>query len=61
MLAQRIDWWIDHPDELSRWGAIYAEHTSEEYSIESCVHKFIAMEREAIADFDSGSRMTGAI
>ena len=61
ILAQRIDWWIDHPDELSRWGAIYAEHTSEEYSIESCVHKFIAMEREAIADFDSGSRMTGAI
>ena len=52
MLAQRIDWWIDHPDELSRWGAIYAEHTREEYSIASCVRKFVAMEREAIADFD---------
>lgn len=52
MLAQRIDWWIDHPDELSRWGAVYAEHTREEYSIASCVRKFVAMEREAIADFD---------
>lgn len=52
MLAQRIDWWIEHPDELSRWGAVYAEHTRQEYSIESCVRKFVAMEREAIADFD---------
>ncbi|MCF2562257.1 glycosyltransferase [Bifidobacterium boum] len=52
MLAQRIDWWIDHPDELSRWGAVYAEHTREEYSIASCVRKFVAMEREAIVDFD---------
>ncbi|MFR0569366.1 glycosyltransferase [Bifidobacterium apri] len=52
MLAQRIDWWIDHPDELRHWGAIYAEHTREEYSIASCVRKFVAMEREAIADFD---------
>lgn len=52
MLARRIDWWIEHPDELSHWGAVYAEHTHEEYSIESCVRKFVAMEREAIADFD---------
>lgn len=52
MLAQRIDWWIEHPDELSHWGAVYAEHTRQEYSIESCVRKFVAMEREAIADFD---------
>ena len=52
MLAQRIDWWIEHPDELSHWGAVYAEHTHEEYSIESCVRKFVAMEREAITDFD---------
>lgn len=52
MLAQCIDWWIEHPDELSHWGAVYAEHTHEEYSIESCVRKFVAMEREAITDFD---------
>ena len=52
MLAQRIDWWIEHPDELSHWGAVYAEHTRQEYSIESCVREFVAMEREALADFD---------
>lgn len=49
-LARRIDWWIDHPDELSKWGKIYAEHTKEYYSVEASVHKFIAMEREAISD-----------
>nr|WP_303778615.1 glycosyltransferase [Bifidobacterium catenulatum] len=49
-LARRIDWWIDHPDELSKWGKVYAEHTKEYYSVEASVHKFIAMEREAIAD-----------
>lgn len=49
-LARRIDWWIDHPDELSKWGKVYAEHTKEHYSVEASVHKFIAMEREAISD-----------
>lgn len=49
-LARRIDWWIDHPDELSAWGARYAEHTKEHYSVETSVAKFVAMEREAIAD-----------
>lgn len=49
-LARRIDWWVDHPDELSKWSGIYAEHTKEHYSVETSVHKFIAMEREAISD-----------
>ena len=49
MLARRIDWWIDHPDELARWGEIYAEHTREHYSVEASVHRFVDMEREAIA------------
>ena len=49
-LARRIDWWIDHPAELSKWGEVYAEHTKEYYSVEASVHKFIAMEREAISD-----------
>lgn len=49
-LARRIDWWIDHPDELSKWDEVYAEHTKEYYSVEASVHKFIAMEREAISD-----------
>ena len=49
-LARRIDWWVDHPDELSEWGEIYAEHTKEHYSVAASVRKFVAMEREAIAD-----------
>ncbi|MBT1162831.1 glycosyltransferase [Bifidobacterium sp. SO1] len=49
-LAQRIDWWIDHPAELAEWGARYAEHTKEHYSVETSVAKFVDMEREAIAD-----------
>ena len=40
----------DSPDELSKWGEVYAEHTKEYYSVEASVHKFIAMEREAISD-----------
>ena len=49
-LARRIDWWVDHPDELSKWGEIYDEHTKEHYSVAASVRKFVAMEREAIAD-----------
>ena len=54
-LAQRIDWWIDHPDELSAWGARYAEHTRTHYSVEASVRRFVAMEREVIAGH-SGAR-----
>lgn len=49
-LAQRIDWWLDHPAELSEWGARYAEHTKEHYSVEASVRRFVAMEREVIAE-----------
>ena len=49
-LARRIDWWIDHPAQLAKWGGTYAEHTKTNYSVESSVRKFVAMEREAIAD-----------
>ena len=54
-LAQRIDWWIDHPDELSAWGARYAEHTRTHYSVEASVRRFVVMEREVIAG-RSGAR-----
>ena len=50
MLARRIDWWIDHPHELAVWGGRYAEHAKADYSVEASVAKFVAMEREAIAD-----------
>ncbi|MUH59691.1 glycosyl transferase [Bifidobacterium sp. GSD1FS] len=47
-LANSIDWWLDHPAELNKWGAQYAEHTKEHYSVESSVRKFVAMERQVI-------------
>lgn len=50
MLANRIDWWIDHPAELAHWGAVYGQHTAEHYSVEASVHRFVDMEREAIAE-----------
>jgi glycosyltransferase involved in cell wall biosynthesis len=49
-LADRIDWWIEHPGERAKWSAVYAQHTKENYSLEASVHKFVAMEQEAIAD-----------
>lgn len=55
-LARRIDWWIDHPRELSAWGARYAENTKERYSVEASVRSFVAMEREVIAEH-AGSAM----
>ena len=48
-LAAHIDWWIEHPRELNEWGQTYADHTKEHYSVESSVHQFVQMEREAIA------------
>ena len=49
-LADRIDWWIEHPQERAEWSRIYAQHTEEHYSVRACVEKFVAMDREAIAD-----------
>ena len=33
-LARRIDWWIDHPAQLAKWGGTYAKHTKTNYSVE---------------------------
>lgn len=49
-LADRIDWWIEHPRERRRWGDVYARHTLENYSVRASIRKFVQMEREAIAD-----------
>lgn len=51
-LADRIDWWFDHPDEVARWGREYAEHARKHYSVAASVRKFVDMERAAIADAD---------
>ncbi len=50
VLAKRIDWWIEHPDQLAHWSTRYAQHTREHYSLQACVTAFEKMEREAIAD-----------
>ncbi|WEV53604.1 glycosyltransferase [Bifidobacterium sp. ESL0704] len=48
-LARRIDWWIEHPQELAEWGPKYAQEAREKYALPQSVHRFVAMEREAIA------------
>ncbi|WEV66786.1 glycosyltransferase [Bifidobacterium sp. ESL0769] len=49
-LARRIDWWIEHPRERAEWGPKYAQEARDKYALPQCVHKFVAMEREAIAE-----------
>ncbi|MFR0555961.1 glycosyltransferase [Pseudoscardovia radai] len=49
-LADRIDWWIDHPQERSRMGGEYARYVARTHSLRSSVAAFVDMEREAIAD-----------
>ena len=49
-LAERIDWWVEHPEERAEWSERYARHTAQCYSVRSSVQAFVAMEREAIAD-----------
>ena len=53
-LAQKIDWWIEHPAERLQWGMKYARHTHDYYSLAASVRAFIEMERQAIEDDRSG-------
>lgn len=55
-LAERIDWWIDHPRELNTWGDTYARHTKDTYSVEESVRRFVEMERQIISDHTVSSR-----
>ncbi|RBP98517.1 glycosyl transferase [Bifidobacterium aemilianum] len=55
-LANRIDWWIDHPEELAAWGMRYARSARDQYSVKACVRKFVAMERQAIENEQDGSQ-----
>ncbi|KFI59520.1 glycosyl transferase [Bifidobacterium gallicum DSM 20093 = LMG 11596] len=47
-LAERIDWWFEHPAELVQWRRIYAKHTQETYRVAISVHKFLDMEHEVL-------------
>lgn len=52
-LADRIDWWLDHPMELVSWERKYARFAAQRYSVEFSVRQFIEMERESIAEYES--------
>jgi 1,2-diacylglycerol 3-alpha-glucosyltransferase len=58
-LAQRIDWWIEHPRQRAEMSPRYAAYARDEFSLETSVHRFVAMEREAIADFDADRAQQG--
>lgn len=47
-LAEKIDWWIDHPEERLRMGQIYAD-SARNYDIEKSIARLIEMYRNASA------------
>jgi 1,2-diacylglycerol 3-alpha-glucosyltransferase len=52
-LARKLDWWLDHPDELERMGRAYA-HEAECYRVRDCVARFRRMLEEAVRDARDG-------
>lgn len=48
-LAERIDWWIEHPRERAQASRAYAK-AGEAYRVEACAARFLEMERAAVAD-----------
>ncbi|WP_300766452.1 glycosyltransferase [uncultured Bifidobacterium sp.] len=50
VLADRIDWWVEHAEDRRYWAVRYADEARSRYSIEHCVDRFVDMERTAIAD-----------
>jgi len=46
-LAERIDWWIEHPEERNRMAQIYADR-AREYAISKSAQKLIDMYRLAL-------------
>lgn len=50
-LAQKIDWWIEHPQERRACKEAYINH-SKNFMIEKSIDRIIEMFETAIADFD---------
>ena len=46
-LAERIDWWIEHPEERAAMGGKYAE-LARSYDVDVCISRMIEIYREAI-------------
>ena len=47
MLAEKIDWWIEHPAERNRMAAEYAE-SAQKYNAEDSTDKIIQMYKDAL-------------
>lgn len=47
-LAERIDWWIEHPEERAEMERTYSE-LGKKYALEACVDQFEAMLAEELA------------
>lgn len=56
-LADKIDYWIEHPDELKEMGDKYVEH-GKKYSIDYSIAKAEEMFKEAIADYKTSHQLT---
>lgn len=50
-LAQKLDWWIEHPEERLSYKKEYVEH-SKNFLIEKSIDKTIEMFKSAIKDWD---------
>ena len=48
-LAKKIDWWLDHPEERARMGAVYAR-SADAYRLKNSAEKAEAMFYDAIRD-----------
>ena len=48
-LAELIDWWLDHPEQIAKWSPRYAAEGLNDH-VGECTKRFIAMLKEAIAD-----------
>lgn len=58
-LAERIDWWIEHPEEQERWRPRYIEEGAADH-VDKCTARFTAMLEEAIADDLAAYRAGGS-
>lgn len=42
-LANKIDWWLDHPQERAQWGSRYAENAAGQFDQQKCMEQMERM------------------